>query len=153
MAPASFRVRGDDDNIEPAIRLDVVRSFLPEDNRRDPLRGAVDDHPADRLADVAVAAARISGRASRTETPDRTWRADERRRLDRILLYQHDLGVICDLWFTVRNRHRHRLYRHHRIDGEVVPGAQRLCRRRGGRWIRFRSNSDNLSDRQHDQSL
>ena len=56
-------------------------------------------------------------------------------------------GPLSDLRPVLRRRHRHRLYRHHRSDGALVPRPARLRHRHGRRRLRLRRHPHHLPDR------
>ena len=68
------------------------------------------------------------------------------------LCHQPD-GPLSDLWPVLRCRHRHRLYRHHRIDGALVPRPARLRDRHGRRRLWLRRHSHHLPDRYDAEEL
>ena len=59
------------------------------------------------------------------------------------------LGRLCDLRPVLRPRHRHRLCRHRRPDGEVVSRPARLRRRRGRGRLRHGRDAEHLPDQRH----
>ena len=101
----------------------------------------------DRAADLAVAAAGLARRqfgprlliAVGAVLSGLGWvlsaQVDEPRR------------ALSHLWAVVRHRHRHRLYRHHRADGALVPRPARLRHRHGRGRLRLRRDPDHVPDR------
>src|SRR5947207_10739655 len=82
---------------------------------------AVPDHllAADRAADLAVAAARLSRRTVRPPLADRVGLPSVRRRLGVVVFSHHPVRALSDLWPVLRYRLRYRLFRHHRLDGSL----------------------------------
>ena len=103
----------------------------------------------DRAANLAVAAARLSGRQIRPAAPDRRRRLLSGARLGHVGLCHEPDGPLSDLWPVLRRRHRHRLYRHHRADGALVSRPARLRHRHGRGRLWLRRDPDHLPDR-HD---
>src|SRR5271166_3762737 len=151
MGPARDGFYRHDDDIEPAICLGAFHWAPSEDNRRASLRCAMDDHNRDRASDMARSAPGLARGEVRAKASDWRGRASERTWMGRHRAGHDTARALPDLRAYVRARHGHRLYRRGRADGEMVSRTARICgwRRRLGLW--FRSDSDNLPDRRHDQ--
>ena len=132
MDSASAWPCGHDGHLEPAICLDAVRQTVPGRDRRGAAHRS--DHllGADRPADAVFARPRMARRSVRAEGADRLGRSADRAWVGALGFRRQHLDVVPDLRGPVRGRHRHRLCRRRRLDGEMVSGPARDSR--SGSW-------------------
>ena len=149
MDSASAWPCGHDGHLEPAICLDAVRQTVPGRDRRRAAHRS--DHllGADRPADAVLARPRMARRSVRAEGADRFGRSADRAWVGALGFRRQHLDVVPDLRGPVRGRHRHRLCRRRRLDGEMVSGPARVRDRdRGGR-LRNGRHAHDISDLLH----
>jgi hypothetical protein len=140
MDSACARPRCHDGHLEPAICLDAVRQAVPGRNGR----GAADraDHvlAADRAADIVLPGAGVARRPVRAEDAGRRRRGADRARVGPLGARRQRLDAVPDLRALLRRRHRHRLCRRRRPDGEMVSGPA---------WVRHRDRRGRLWNGRH----